>query len=86
VLYCAQVIHVDMYDAPARMPPLMVNYHKDLAQATTGEPWRSDLKAINITQPQGPSFSVEGNMVRHTGGGGAIVRGGKSCGGDGGKV
>jgi primary-amine oxidase len=53
-----------MYDQPARMPPLMVNYHKDLAKATTGEDWRSDLKPINITQPEGPSFSVEGNMVR----------------------
>jgi hypothetical protein len=42
----------------------MVNYHKDLAKATTGEEWRSDLKPINITQPEGPSFSVEGNMVR----------------------
>lgn len=38
VLCClSQVIHVDMYDQPARMPPLMVNYHKDLAQATTGQ-------------------------------------------------
>lgn len=60
---CVQVIHVDMYDQPARMPPLMVNYHKDLAKATTGQEWRSDLKPINITQPEGPSFSVEGNMV-----------------------
>lgn len=69
VLCCAvglQVIHVDMYDAPARMPPLMVNYHKDLAKATTGQEWRSDLRPINITQPQGPSFAVEGNLVRLT--------------------
>lgn len=59
-----QVVHVDMYDQPARMPPLMVNYHKDLAKATTGQDWRGDLKPINVTQPEGPSFTVEGNMVR----------------------
>jgi Cu2+-containing amine oxidase len=41
----------------------MVNYHKDLAKATTGQEWRSDLQPINITQPQGPSFAVEGNLV-----------------------
>lgn len=23
-----KVLHVDMYDAPARMPPMMVNYHR----------------------------------------------------------
>lgn len=62
-LNAQQVIHIDMYDKPASMPPLMVNYHRDLAQATTGEEWRSDLNPINITQPEGPSFTVEGNMV-----------------------
>jgi Cu2+-containing amine oxidase len=40
-----------------------VNYHKDLAKATTGQEWRSDMQPINITQPQGPSFSIEGNLV-----------------------
>eukprot|EP00879_Flechtneria_rotunda_P011264 GHRR01011766.1.p1 GENE.GHRR01011766.1~~GHRR01011766.1.p1 ORF type:complete len:590 (+),score=170.84 GHRR01011766.1:1269-3038(+) len=58
-----KVIHVDMYDEPARMPPLMVNYHRDLAKATTGVEWRDDVKPINVTQPQGPSFRVEGNSV-----------------------
>jgi primary-amine oxidase len=29
-----------------------------------GQEWRSDMKAINITQPEGPSFSVQGNLVR----------------------
>lgn len=63
-LNLGKVVHVDMYDQPARMPPLMVNYHKDLAKATTGQDWRGDLKPINVTQPEGPSFTVEGNMVR----------------------
>lgn len=35
-LNLGKVIHVDMYDEPARMPPMMVNYHRDLAKATTG--------------------------------------------------
>jgi Cu2+-containing amine oxidase len=59
-----QVIHVDMYDKPASIPPVDVNYHTQLARETTGTAWRSDLQPINITQPQGPSFTVEGNMVR----------------------
>eukprot|EP00878_Enallax_costatus_P044330 GHUV01052842.1.p2 GENE.GHUV01052842.1~~GHUV01052842.1.p2 ORF type:complete len:133 (-),score=18.63 GHUV01052842.1:214-612(-) len=36
-LNLGKVIHVDMYDEPARMPPMMVNYHRDLAKATTGD-------------------------------------------------
>jgi primary-amine oxidase len=28
------------------------------------QPQREDLKAISITQPQGPSFTVDGNLVR----------------------
>lgn len=40
-----------------------VNYHRDLAKATTGQEWRADMRPINITQPQGPSFSIEGNLV-----------------------
>eukprot|EP00775_Hariotina_reticulata_P002821 gene2821-3114_t len=62
-LNLGKVIHVDMYDEAAKVPPLMVNYHRDLAQATTGQEWRPDLKTINITQPEGPSFTIEGNLV-----------------------
>lgn len=36
-LNLGKVIHIDMYDEPARMPPMMVNYHRDLAKATTGK-------------------------------------------------
>jgi len=63
-LNLGKVIHVDMYDKPAQLPPMMVNYHRDLANETTGTPWHSSLKPINITQPEGPSFTVEGNLVR----------------------
>lgn len=75
LLLLVQVIHVDMYDAPARMPPLMVNYHRDLAKATTGQDWRDDLQPINITQPEGPSFSVEGSLVRRAAAAAAVHTG-----------
>jgi len=32
--------------------------------AADNEPLRTDLKPIHITQPEGPSFTVEGNLVR----------------------
>ena len=51
-LNLGKVVHVDMYDKPAQLPPMMVNYHKDLANETTGTPWHSSLKPINITQPE----------------------------------
>lgn len=49
---------------PPRCPPLLVNYHADLAEGTTGREWRQDMKPINITQPEGPSFTITGNLVR----------------------
>lgn len=51
-LNLGRVVHVDMYDQPATMPPLMVNYHKNLAKDTTGVDFRADLKPLNITQPE----------------------------------
>ncbi len=32
--------------------------------AADNEPLRTDLKPIHITQPEGPSFTVEGNLIR----------------------
>jgi primary-amine oxidase len=51
-LNLGKVVHVDMYDQPAQLPAMMVNYHRDLANATTGSAWHSSLKPINITQPE----------------------------------
>ena len=59
-----RVVHVDMLDAPAAVPPVRVNYHRDLARGTSGAPWRGDLRPLNVTQPEGPSFTVVGNEVR----------------------
>jgi hypothetical protein len=36
------------------------NYHAELFP---GE-WRKDIKPLDIVQPDGPSFSVEGNLVQ----------------------
>jgi primary-amine oxidase len=58
-----KVVHVDMYDKPAILPPVRVNYHRQLAHETSGAPWRTDVQPLNITQPQGPSFVVRGNEV-----------------------
>jgi primary-amine oxidase len=32
-------------------------------QSADTKPWRDDLKPIEITQPEGPSFTIEGNVV-----------------------
>jgi primary-amine oxidase len=50
-LNAGKVVHVDMYDEPAKLPQMNVNYHRNLAPETTGSDFRSDLKPINITQP-----------------------------------
>ena len=41
------------------LPPEAGSYYPE-----DNEPARSDLKELSITQPQGPSFNVEGNLVR----------------------
>lgn len=44
----------------ARLSPLLCPL---LVVVSTGQEWRADLKTINITQPEGPSFTIEGNLV-----------------------
>lgn len=50
-----QVVHIDMYDRPSAVPPKLVNYHRDLLQAS-GPPglrsFRPDLMELNVSQPQ----------------------------------
>jgi primary-amine oxidase len=41
------------------LPPQLGSYY-----AEDNAPLRTDLKPLEITQPDGPSFSVEGNLVR----------------------
>ncbi|KAG1658854.1 hypothetical protein FOA52_008811 [Chlamydomonas sp. UWO 241] len=58
----ARVVHIDMADgAPPKMPSAPNNYHSQLQR--TDMPFRTDLKPLHVTQPAGPSFTVEGNLV-----------------------
>ena len=51
-----KVLRVDDFDAPP-VPP-------DSGDIVLREGLRTDIKALEITQPDGPSFSVEGHLVR----------------------
>jgi primary-amine oxidase len=63
------LVQIDGLDRPARkIPELSVNYHRDLLKTNSylQTEWRHDaLKALNITQPDGPSFDVtDTNLVK----------------------
>ena len=57
-----EVVHIDV--PPVRRPLSKAppsNYHKEAIEAQSGH--RKDLKPINITQPEGVSFKVDGRVV-----------------------
>jgi primary-amine oxidase len=54
-----EVIKIEDYGV-VPVPPRQGDYTPD----AIGVPLRSDLKALEITQPEGPSFSVSGHEVR----------------------
>jgi len=54
-----KVVQVDMQKVPPKVPKADNNYHHELFPG----PLRDDLKPFNVTQPEGPSFTVEGNQV-----------------------
>eukprot|EP00884_Botryococcus_braunii_P003392 jgi/Botrbrau1/13053/Bobra.0187s0015.1 len=55
-----KVVHVDKpYKSPPEIPSRDMNYHRSLF----GGPWRSDLKPLDVVQPEGPSFTCLGNLV-----------------------
>jgi primary-amine oxidase len=58
-----KVIQIDQPYADS-VPPLVptknINYHRDLCE----KPVRTDLKPLNVVQPEGVSFTVEGNRVK----------------------
>ena len=62
-----RVIRIDGMDRePPKIPALSVNYHRDLLSTNDylASQWRSDvLKPLDITQPNGPSFTVSDNNV-----------------------
>ena len=52
---------------PPAIPQTSVQYHRNLLSTNTylETTWREDtLKALDIVQPDGPSFTVDGNMVK----------------------
>lgn len=57
-----QVVKIDKPygDTPPEIPSEPVNYHKDLCE----KPPRTDLKPLNIVQPQGPSWEIQGNLIK----------------------
>lgn len=62
------VVRVDGLDRlpPPEIPQLGVNYHRNLVKTNSylQTEWRENaLKALDITQPDGPSFTVDGNRV-----------------------
>eukprot|EP00878_Enallax_costatus_P018606 GHUV01019596.1.p1 GENE.GHUV01019596.1~~GHUV01019596.1.p1 ORF type:complete len:681 (+),score=180.46 GHUV01019596.1:3034-5076(+) len=54
-----KVIHVDAYPTPPKIPLKKANYHRQLLD----KPFRPPAKPLMITQPQGPSFKVNGHHI-----------------------
>lgn len=57
-LYTMQVVRIDDH-APGTPPPTADYAYHDGG----GRPYRTDLKPIEITQPDGPSFSMDGHRI-----------------------
>jgi len=57
-----QVVHMDKphQDKPPKMPTENYNYHHKLVNE-----WRTDLKPLNVDQPEGPSFQVPSYLLGH---------------------
>ncbi|WIA36385.1 hypothetical protein OEZ86_007700 [Tetradesmus obliquus] len=55
-LYAGKVIHIDAYPQPPAIPMRSANYHRSLLE----KPFREAPAPLHISQPQGPSFKVDG--------------------------
>mmetsp|Transcript_2454 Transcript_2454/g.3498 ORF Transcript_2454/g.3498 Transcript_2454/m.3498 type:complete len:736 (-) Transcript_2454:120-2327(-) len=66
-LNTGKVVRIDGMDRePPKIPDLHVNYHSNLLSKNSylETEWREErLKELNVVQPEGPTFSVEGNRV-----------------------
>lgn len=47
-----------MYEDPSTIPMQNNNYHRDLA-----DKFRDTIKPLHVVQPEGPSFSVNGQEI-----------------------
>src|SRR6478735_8441232 len=56
-----ELLEIDRADVIAPPAPVMGEYEPDLVP---GQRMRTDIKPLEITQPDGPSFEVDGNVVR----------------------
>ncbi len=58
-----QVVHIDTPygDDTPTVPTSDHNYHRNLQS----KPWRTDLKPLDVVQPEGPSFEVCFGWCRH---------------------
>lgn len=66
-LNTGKVIKIDGMDrSPPKVPDLSVNYHPNLLSTNSylQNGWREDtLRELDVVQPNGPSFDVDGNYV-----------------------
>ncbi|WIA30543.1 hypothetical protein OEZ86_000626 [Tetradesmus obliquus] len=53
------VVAIDKHSKAPQIPASDSNYHAELFPG----PWRQDIKPLNVLQPEGPSFSVDGMAV-----------------------
>ena len=56
-----ELLEIDRADWSPPPAPVMGEYEPDLVP---GQTLRTDIKPLEITQPDGPSFEVDGNVVR----------------------
>eukprot|EP01023_Acetabularia_acetabulum_P066619 TRINITY_DN9016_c0_g2_i1.p1 TRINITY_DN9016_c0_g2~~TRINITY_DN9016_c0_g2_i1.p1 ORF type:complete len:714 (+),score=119.60 TRINITY_DN9016_c0_g2_i1:60-2201(+) len=54
-----KIIRIDKPTTLTDIPAKNVNYHRDHAEVE----FRKDLKPLNIVQPEGPSFKLDGNRL-----------------------
>ncbi len=59
-LNSGEVVELWNLERPIGLPPTHGRYDS----ASIGEPVRDDLRPLDIVQPEGPSFTVEGNLLR----------------------
>lgn len=45
---------------PPKIPEMDLNYHRDLLT----QPLRTDLAPLDVVMPNGPSFTIEGNLIK----------------------
>ncbi|CAN0105713.1 unnamed protein product, partial [Sphacelaria rigidula] len=71
-LNAEKVVHVDRQTAAPKVPSASVNYHRDKIASNSYLPtkFRFDPPLpLEVVQPEGPSFTVDGNQVRCNRGG-----------------